>query len=80
VFEFFSNLASAIRERLVQLVIVALGFFLALEYRAVISEWFHTYLPVFSDSPLGQFAYLVVLTISVVFIVIFIERTLGSGK
>jgi len=67
-----------VREKTGLMVVTALGLFLALQYSVVVSDIFEAYLPM-GDSLIIQLVYLLLITIIVVYAVIFVERRFGSS-
>lgn len=71
-------LPDAIRERMLTLIVTALGVFLALQYNtaitAIITEWFPA-----GAGALNQIIYVVIITVVIVFASVMVEKAL-DGK
>lgn len=76
---FEKHIPRPIRERMVTLVVTALGLFLALQYNATITDIFEKYFPLTTDNLPGRILYILALTVIIVYASVFVEKAL-DGK
>lgn len=73
------QLPKPIRDNTRTLLATALGLFLALQYNEFIKNIFETFFPLDTNNLIGRFVYITVLTIVIVYAIVFVEKAL-DGK